>query len=128
MKVSSFWSAVGAVIFGLIIADLVTHPSGTQTISNGVVKLESNTGNQLIGKSAPAMSMATCAPCGREFTTVAAFDKHQDVDYRRRPAVACLDPATVGLTRDGRGRWHFRQTAAGQRYLENLRASRAVPL
>jgi len=50
VKVSSFWSAVGAVIFGLIIADLVTHPSGTQTISNGVVKLESNTGNQLIGK------------------------------------------------------------------------------
>lgn len=50
MRVSSFWSAVGAVIFGLIIADLVTHPTGTKTIANGVTTLESNTGNQLIGK------------------------------------------------------------------------------
>ncbi len=50
MRVTGFWGAVGAVIFGLIIADLVIHPTGTKTIANGVTTLERNTGNQLLGK------------------------------------------------------------------------------
>ena len=52
MRVTGVWTAIGAVIVGLIIADLVTHPTGTKTISNGIISLEKNTGNQLIGKSA----------------------------------------------------------------------------
>lgn len=52
MRVTSVWTAIGAVIAGLIIADLLTHPTGTKTISNGIISLEKNTGNQLIGKSA----------------------------------------------------------------------------
>jgi len=39
-----------------------------------------------------------CALCGLEFSGLGSFDKHQDVDYGRRPAVVCLDPADVGLT------------------------------
>jgi hypothetical protein len=52
MKVSGIWSAIGAVIVGLIVADLVLHPTGTKTAFNGVTGLEKNTGNQLIGKPA----------------------------------------------------------------------------
>lgn len=52
MRVTGFWAAVGAVIMGLIIADIWTHPSGTNAAGNAVISLEKNTGNQLIGKSA----------------------------------------------------------------------------
>ena len=41
-----------AVVFGLIVADLITHPTGTKTISNGIISLEKNTGNQLLGNKA----------------------------------------------------------------------------
>jgi hypothetical protein len=51
------------------------------------------------------MATCLCDPCGREFSGLTAFDKHQQVDYSRRPAVVCLDPATVGLVLNGRGRW-----------------------
>ena len=50
MRVTGVWTAIGAVIVGLIIADLVTHVNGTKAISNGIISLEKNTGNQLIGK------------------------------------------------------------------------------
>ncbi len=52
MRVSGFWSAVGLIIGGLIIADLVTHPTGTNTAFQGITGLSKNTGNQLIGKAA----------------------------------------------------------------------------
>jgi hypothetical protein len=49
-RVTGFWTAVGAVIAGLIIADLLTHPKGTQAAGNVVTTLSKNTGNQLLGK------------------------------------------------------------------------------
>ena len=39
-----------------------------------------------------------CSGCGEYFTTVGNFDKHKRID-------GCLDPETVGLTRDDRGYW-----------------------
>lgn len=52
MRVTGFWAAVGAVIFGLIIADIWIHPKGTQAAGNAVISLEKNTGNQLLGSTA----------------------------------------------------------------------------
>lgn len=52
MRVTGFWAAVGAVIAGLIIADLVTHPQGTNAVASGINSLEKQTGNQLLGKTA----------------------------------------------------------------------------
>jgi hypothetical protein len=51
------------------------------------------------------MSACQCSPCGRHFTSLTAFDRHQAVDYRRRPAVLCVDPAKAGLVRQASGRW-----------------------
>jgi hypothetical protein len=50
VRVTGFWALTGAIVLGLIVADLTTHPKGTQTIANGVTTLEKNTGNQLLGK------------------------------------------------------------------------------
>ena len=72
-----------------------------------------------------AVSICKCAPCGREFTTLAAFDKHHDVDYGRIPAIMCLDPASRGLERNGRGRWHEPLTPAGRLRLAKLQGRRA---
>ena len=52
LRVTGFWAAVGAVAFGLIIADIWTHPSGTTAAGNQIVNLEKNTGNQLLGHTA----------------------------------------------------------------------------
>ena len=52
MRVVGFWSAVGAVVVGLIVADLATHPKGTNAIAQGITGLEKNTGNQLLGSPA----------------------------------------------------------------------------
>ena len=52
MRVVGIWTAVGAVVIGLIIADLVTHPTGTKAIASGITSLERNTGNQLLGSPA----------------------------------------------------------------------------
>jgi hypothetical protein len=49
VRVTGFWALTGAIVFGLIIADLTTHPTGTTAIANGVATLEKNTGNQLLG-------------------------------------------------------------------------------
>jgi hypothetical protein len=70
------------------------------------------------------MSTGACAACGRDFTGLGAFDKHQDVDYSRRPAVTCLDPAAIGLVQNERGRWGFPLDAAGRDYFATLAASR----
>lgn len=45
---------------------------------------------------------AGCRACGKVFTSVTAFDKHQRLV---RGAVVCLNPATVGLERKPSGRW-----------------------
>ena len=71
------------------------------------------------------MSVCGCAACGREFTTLAAFDRHHDVDYGRHPAIVCLEPSDRGLEQNDRGRWHVPQTDAGRRRLAALQARRA---
>jgi len=52
LRVTGFWAAVGAIIAGLMLADLVTHPAGTNAIASGINTIEKNTGNQLIGYKA----------------------------------------------------------------------------
>ena len=52
MRVSGFWSAVGLIITGLIVGDLVLHPNGTATAFAGITGLSKNTGNQLLGTPA----------------------------------------------------------------------------
>ena len=71
------------------------------------------------------MAVSQCSPCGRVFTTVAAFDRHQDVDYKRAPRVICRDPATTGLVQNAAGRWHFPATEASRARHANLRAEQA---
>lgn len=51
-RVTGVWTAVGAVIGGLIIADLITHPRGTKAAGGVITTLSKNTGNQLLGKAA----------------------------------------------------------------------------
>jgi hypothetical protein len=46
---SKFWSIAGLCVIGIIIADLITHPSGTSTAFKGVTQLEQGVGNQLLG-------------------------------------------------------------------------------
>jgi hypothetical protein len=46
-----------------------------------------------------------CGACHRTFTGLTLFDAHQDVDYTRRPAVVCRDPASQGLAQSPRGAW-----------------------
>ena len=41
-----------AVIGGLMLADLLTHPQGTNALAGGINSLEKQTGNQLIGVKA----------------------------------------------------------------------------
>jgi hypothetical protein len=52
LRVTGLWAAIGAVIAGLMLADLLTHPSGTNALAQGVNTLEKQTGNQLLGKTA----------------------------------------------------------------------------
>ena len=52
MRVSGFWSAVGLIITGLIVGDLVLHPAGTTAAGNAITSLSKNTGNQLLGTPA----------------------------------------------------------------------------
>lgn len=50
MKVTGFWTAVGAVIFGVILADLVHNPTGTKTLANAATDTETISVNGLLGK------------------------------------------------------------------------------
>jgi hypothetical protein len=52
LRVTGFWAAVGAVVFGLIIADIWTHPAGTNAAGTNIAAVEKQTGNQLIGIAA----------------------------------------------------------------------------
>lgn len=49
LRVTGMWAAIGAVIAGLMLADLLTHPAGTNALAGGINSLEKQTGNQLIG-------------------------------------------------------------------------------
>ena len=51
MKVTGLWAAVGAVIFGVIIADLVHNPQGTKALANAGTTTERIGVNGLLGKS-----------------------------------------------------------------------------
>jgi hypothetical protein len=51
MRVTGFWTAVGAVIFGVIIADLVHNPNGTKALANAGTSAEKISVNGLLGKS-----------------------------------------------------------------------------
>jgi hypothetical protein len=62
-----------------------------------------------------------CGACHRSFLSLTAFDAHQDVDYSRRPAVECRDPASLGMTPGGTGVWgtpegHARREATSARF------------
>ena len=50
MKVTGAWSAIGAVIFGVIIADLVHNPRGTKALANAGTDTEKISVNGLLGK------------------------------------------------------------------------------
>ena len=69
------------------------------------------------------MSVCICAACERSFTGLTAFDKHHETDYGRRPAVRCIDPATLGMVQQESGRWGFPQTDAGRERLRALSAA-----
>jgi hypothetical protein len=51
MRVSSVATAVGAVIFGVIIADLVHNPKGTAVLANAGTTTEKVSVNGLLGKT-----------------------------------------------------------------------------
>lgn len=46
-----FWSLAGLVVGGVIVADLVTHPTGTKAAFTGVTGLTSATTGALLGGS-----------------------------------------------------------------------------
>ena len=73
------------------------------------------------------MSTAECAACGERFTGVTAFDRHQDRDYSRTPAITCRLPADCGLVRNEHGRWGFPLNEAGRAYFA-AKASEPRPL
>jgi hypothetical protein len=51
MRVSGLWSAIGALIFGVILADLVANPSGTKVLTGAGTTIEQTSVNGLLGKS-----------------------------------------------------------------------------
>lgn len=48
---------------------------------------------------------AHCPACHETFSSTRLFDRHQDVDYDRRPVVICKEPESVGLVLDTWGTW-----------------------
>jgi hypothetical protein len=51
MRVTGLWSLAGAVVLGVILADLIANPTGTTAAANGVVGIEKPGFNALLGKS-----------------------------------------------------------------------------
>ena len=52
-----------------------------------------------------------CPVCHEVFGGLELFDKHQNVDYSRRPAVVCAYPGSIGLVRDDWGTWRTPEVA-----------------
>jgi hypothetical protein len=48
-----------------------------------------------------------CKQCGNDFGSLGAFDKHQDVSYKREPVIICRDPESIGMHQDRHGRWRL---------------------
>ena len=69
--------------------------------------------------SDPRGSECACGACGATFTGLGLFDAHQDVNYKRQPAITCRGPAGLGLVQDARGTWG---TPAGLRARERASA------
>jgi hypothetical protein len=51
VRVTGLWAAVGAVIFGVIVADLVHNPAGTKVLANAATSTEKLGVNGLLGKT-----------------------------------------------------------------------------
>lgn len=49
---AKFWSLAALIIGGIIIADVLTHPTGTTAASNAVIGFQKTAGNQLLGQAA----------------------------------------------------------------------------
>ena len=49
MRPTNLLALAGLIVVGVIIADLVTHPSGTTSVANGFVSIEKPTINGLLG-------------------------------------------------------------------------------
>ena len=47
---SRFWSLATLVIGGIIVADILIHPAGTQAATNGLAKIVTPSENALLGK------------------------------------------------------------------------------
>lgn len=51
MRPTSLLSLAGLVVVGVIIADFLIHPAGTQAAANGLVNIEKVGGNALLGQT-----------------------------------------------------------------------------
>jgi len=71
------------------------------------------------------MSACTCPACGRQFTSLSTFDRHQDWDYKRRPMLVCRDPGELGMRADRFGRWASAQNRS--RLLAHLNSAGLTP-
>lgn len=50
---SKFWSIATLVVGGIIVADILTHPSGTQAAANGLSSIITPTEASLLGGNNP---------------------------------------------------------------------------
>jgi hypothetical protein len=51
MRPTNLMSLAGLIVVGIIIADFLIHPTGTQAAANGVVDIEKPTANALLGST-----------------------------------------------------------------------------
>ena len=51
MRVTGFFSAVGAVILAVMFANLLIHPEGTKAAGNAIVDIEKPTLNAMLGQT-----------------------------------------------------------------------------
>ncbi len=49
MRVTSVATGIGFLIFGIIIADILIHPAGTQAAANGIATIARPSYNALLG-------------------------------------------------------------------------------
>ncbi len=52
MSGAKIFGIIGLALTGIIIADLMIHPQGVTAVTNGLNKLQSTTGNQMLGQAA----------------------------------------------------------------------------
>lgn len=50
---SRFWSIAALVVGGIMLADILTHPSGTQAAANGLASIVTPTEAALLGGTQP---------------------------------------------------------------------------